>query len=113
VDAERRRDADADARVAHARLAGELRHVARRVSPWPEEVGHDHDLARARRDARCDRRRNSGRRDREVRRRDPPTRQAAAECRRYGGELPVRRGFAAAVVDQDDGAPARAPPLHQ
>ena len=98
MDAERRRDADAHTGVARARRAGELRHVARRMSPRPEEVGHDHDLARARRDARCDRGWNSRRHDREVRRRDPPARQTAAKRRRNGGELPVRRGFAAAVV---------------
>jgi hypothetical protein len=112
VQAERRRHANAHAGMARARRARELRHVAQRVAAGREEVGHHHDLARARGDAGVDRFGQARAREREMRGADGAAGQAAAERGRDGGELSVRRALAAAVVDEQHGAPG--PPLrHQ
>jgi hypothetical protein len=113
VHAERRRDAHAHAGMARARLARELRHVAQRVAAGREEVGHHHDLARARRDAGVDRFGQARAREREVRNADGATGQAALERGRDGSELAIRGALAAAVIDEQHGAPGRAPRLHQ
>jgi hypothetical protein len=113
VDAERRRDADANAGMAGARRAGQGGHVARGVAPGPEEVGHHYDLARTPGDAGVDRLGEARPRDREVRRRDAPSRQAPGERSRDRGELAVRGGLAAAVIHEDDGPPASGQRAHQ
>jgi hypothetical protein len=113
MDTERPCNADAHARVARARFAGEARHVSRRVSPRPEEVGHHHDLARAGGGAGVDRFGQRGPREREVRRRDLAPGQPAAERRGDRGELAVRCALAAAVIDEDDGAHVGGSALHQ
>jgi hypothetical protein len=113
VNAERRRDADAHAGMARARFAREARHVAQRVTARRQEVRHHHDFARARCDAGVDRLGHARACEGEVRRRDAPPGQAPRERRRHRGELAVRGALAAAVVDEQHGAPRRAPRRHQ
>ena len=85
---------------------GEARDVACRVAAGREEVGHHHDLARAGGDAACDRVGRAGQREsRGARSRSCRPGRRARERRSDGGELPVRRALAAAVIDEDDGAP--------
>jgi hypothetical protein len=113
VHAERCGYAHAHAGVAPLRLAREPRYVAQRVTPRREEVRHHHDLARARFDAGVDRLGQARARHREVRRRDAPAGQTPLERGGHGGELPVRGALAAAVVDEQHGAPKRARLPHQ
>jgi hypothetical protein len=113
VNAERRGDAHAHLGVACARLARELRHVDPRVTAGREEVRHHHHLAGAGRDARVDRLGHTRARERQVRRRDAPTGQALRERGRDGGERAVRADLAAAVIDEEHGAPGSAPRRHQ